>query len=234
MAARPFPRRVRGARARRARRARRLHGRRWRGRVRDAFSDVRSEPVEPGWEDRWKEFHRPVRAGGLWIGPPWIEPPPASRRSSSTRVARSGPARIRRRVRASSCSRRSSAGASSTPAAARASSPSRPRASGSRRSSRSISTRWPSRSQPRRRGRTSVAVEVARGRRPARRASRRRRRRREHRARRRRATARASDRAARGHVRLPRRGDAASAAAGRDVDRLELEGWAADVLALRH
>ena len=40
--------------------------------VRDAFSDVRSEPVSPGWEDRWKEFHRPVRAGGLWIGPPWM------------------------------------------------------------------------------------------------------------------------------------------------------------------
>ena len=43
--------------------------------VRDAFSDVRSEPVAPGWEDRWKEFHRPVRAGGLWIGPPWMSPP---------------------------------------------------------------------------------------------------------------------------------------------------------------
>lgn len=34
-----------------------------------------AENVAPGWEDRWKEFHRPVRAGGLWIGPPWIEPP---------------------------------------------------------------------------------------------------------------------------------------------------------------
>lgn len=43
--------------------------------VRDAFSDVRSELVAPGWEDRWKEFHRPVRAGGLWIGPPWAPPP---------------------------------------------------------------------------------------------------------------------------------------------------------------
>jgi ribosomal protein L11 methyltransferase len=45
--------------------------------VREAFSDVRSEAVAPGWEDRWKEFHRPVRAGGLWIGAPWIEPPAA-------------------------------------------------------------------------------------------------------------------------------------------------------------
>jgi len=43
--------------------------------VREAFSDVRSEPVAPGWEDRWKEFHRPVHAGGLWIGPPWVDPP---------------------------------------------------------------------------------------------------------------------------------------------------------------
>jgi ribosomal protein L11 methyltransferase len=43
--------------------------------VRSAFSDVSAERVEPGWEDRWKEFHHPVAAGGLWIGPPWIEPP---------------------------------------------------------------------------------------------------------------------------------------------------------------
>ena len=28
-------------------------------------------PVEDGWADRWREFHRPVRAGRLWIGPPW-------------------------------------------------------------------------------------------------------------------------------------------------------------------
>ena len=43
--------------------------------VRAAFADVSSDPVPPGWEDRWKEFHRPVRAGGLWIGPPWADPP---------------------------------------------------------------------------------------------------------------------------------------------------------------
>jgi ribosomal protein L11 methyltransferase len=34
------------------------------------------ERVEDGWEDRWKEFHRPVRAGGVWIGPPWAPRPP--------------------------------------------------------------------------------------------------------------------------------------------------------------
>jgi ribosomal protein L11 methyltransferase len=36
-----------------------------------AFPDAWSSPVEAGWEDRWRAFHRPVRAGGLWIGPPW-------------------------------------------------------------------------------------------------------------------------------------------------------------------
>lgn len=44
--------------------------------LRAAFANVSSEAVAPGWEDRWKEFHRPVRAGGLWIGPPWIDSPP--------------------------------------------------------------------------------------------------------------------------------------------------------------
>ena len=33
------------------------------------------EEVEDGWEDRWREFHRPVRVGPFWIGPPWEEPP---------------------------------------------------------------------------------------------------------------------------------------------------------------
>ena len=45
-------------------------------RMRAAFPDASSSSVEPGWEDRWRAFHRPVRAGGLWIGPPW-EPSPA-------------------------------------------------------------------------------------------------------------------------------------------------------------
>ena len=30
--------------------------------------------VEPGWEERWREFHRPVRVGPFWIGPPWETP----------------------------------------------------------------------------------------------------------------------------------------------------------------
>lgn len=44
-------------------------------RVWQAFGGAASNDVEEGWEDRWRDFHRPVTAGGLWIGPPWIEPP---------------------------------------------------------------------------------------------------------------------------------------------------------------
>jgi ribosomal protein L11 methyltransferase len=45
-------------------------------RVRAAFPAARIEEVEPGWEDRWRAFHRPARVGRLWIGPPWETPPP--------------------------------------------------------------------------------------------------------------------------------------------------------------
>ena len=44
--------------------------------IRAAFTDAEVSPVEPGWEDAWQAFHRPVRAGGLWIGPPWEQPDP--------------------------------------------------------------------------------------------------------------------------------------------------------------
>ena len=40
-----------------------------------ALPGARSTPVAEGWEDRWRSFHPPVRAGGLWIGPPWQRPP---------------------------------------------------------------------------------------------------------------------------------------------------------------
>lgn len=43
--------------------------------VRGAFAFVVTALVEPGWEDRWRDFHQAVRAGGLWIGPPWQTPP---------------------------------------------------------------------------------------------------------------------------------------------------------------
>ena len=36
----------------------------------------RSRRSQPGWEDAWRAFHRPVRVGGLWIGPPWEQPDP--------------------------------------------------------------------------------------------------------------------------------------------------------------
>lgn len=42
--------------------------------VRAAFEQVESVPVEPGWEDAWRRFHRPVRIGPLWVGPPWETP----------------------------------------------------------------------------------------------------------------------------------------------------------------
>jgi ribosomal protein L11 methyltransferase len=40
-----------------------------------AFGGARVAEVEPGWEDRWRRFHRGVRIGPVWIGPPWEEPP---------------------------------------------------------------------------------------------------------------------------------------------------------------
>lgn len=39
-----------------------------------AFGGARSTDVEEGWEDRWRAFHRPVRIGPIWVGPPWEEP----------------------------------------------------------------------------------------------------------------------------------------------------------------
>jgi len=39
-----------------------------------AFGGARSDEVADGWEERWRAFHRPVRVGPLWIGPPWEEP----------------------------------------------------------------------------------------------------------------------------------------------------------------
>ncbi|MDQ3867651.1 MAG: 50S ribosomal protein L11 methyltransferase, partial [Actinomycetota bacterium] len=40
-------------------------------RARRAFPRVRSEAIAAGWEGAWRRFHRPVRVGPLWIGPPW-------------------------------------------------------------------------------------------------------------------------------------------------------------------
>jgi ribosomal protein L11 methyltransferase len=43
--------------------------------IRAAFAEVSAEPVEPGWEERWRDFHRPFWLGPLWVGPPWEQPP---------------------------------------------------------------------------------------------------------------------------------------------------------------
>jgi ribosomal protein L11 methyltransferase len=43
-----------------------------------AFGGGVSVDVGNGWEDRWRDFHRAVRVGPLWIGPPWEEPDPAA------------------------------------------------------------------------------------------------------------------------------------------------------------
>jgi ribosomal protein L11 methyltransferase len=39
------------------------------------FGGARGDDVAEDWADRWRAFHRPVRVGRLWIGPPWEEPP---------------------------------------------------------------------------------------------------------------------------------------------------------------
>jgi len=39
--------------------------------IRRSFPGSTVEDVPPGWEDRWREFHHGLSAGGLWIGPPW-------------------------------------------------------------------------------------------------------------------------------------------------------------------
>lgn len=44
-------------------------------RLSTVFAEVSSSRVEPGWEERWREFHRPVWIGPLWVGPPWEDPP---------------------------------------------------------------------------------------------------------------------------------------------------------------
>jgi ribosomal protein L11 methyltransferase len=44
-------------------------------RARAAFEDATASDVAPGWEERWRDFHRPVRVGPLWLGPPWYQPP---------------------------------------------------------------------------------------------------------------------------------------------------------------
>ncbi len=44
-------------------------------RLRETFAvAVEERPVARDWEEAWKGFHRPVRVGPLWVGPPWEMP----------------------------------------------------------------------------------------------------------------------------------------------------------------
>ena len=43
-----------------------------------AFGSAAGADVADGWEQRWRAFHRPIRAGPLWVGPPWEKPEPGA------------------------------------------------------------------------------------------------------------------------------------------------------------
>jgi ribosomal protein L11 methyltransferase len=40
-----------------------------------SFGGVRGEDVVEDWAERWRSFHQPARVGSMWIGPPWLTPP---------------------------------------------------------------------------------------------------------------------------------------------------------------
>jgi ribosomal protein L11 methyltransferase len=44
-------------------------------RMRLRFGAVDVTELPDDWQDRWRRFHRPVRIGPLWIGPPWETAP---------------------------------------------------------------------------------------------------------------------------------------------------------------
>jgi ribosomal protein L11 methyltransferase len=39
------------------------------------FGHAAGSDLAEGWAERWREFHRAVRVGDLWIGPPWQTAP---------------------------------------------------------------------------------------------------------------------------------------------------------------
>ncbi|HEV8463279.1 MAG TPA: 50S ribosomal protein L11 methyltransferase [Gaiellaceae bacterium] len=43
------------------------------------FGTTNVDDVPLGWEERWRDFHRPVQVGRLWIGPPWETAPADAR-----------------------------------------------------------------------------------------------------------------------------------------------------------
>jgi ribosomal protein L11 methyltransferase len=40
-----------------------------------AFGEYSWSEVPEDWQHRWREFHRAVQVGPLWVGPPWLEAP---------------------------------------------------------------------------------------------------------------------------------------------------------------
>lgn len=44
-------------------------------RIARAFGAAREDDVATDWAERWRTFHRPVRAGPFWIGPSWERAP---------------------------------------------------------------------------------------------------------------------------------------------------------------
>lgn len=44
-------------------------------RMRLRFGAVDVTELADDWQERWREFHRPVRIGPLWVGPPWESAP---------------------------------------------------------------------------------------------------------------------------------------------------------------
>jgi ribosomal protein L11 methyltransferase len=43
-------------------------------RIWQVFGGAHGSDVAADWETRWRDFHRPVRVGPLWVGPPWETP----------------------------------------------------------------------------------------------------------------------------------------------------------------
>ena len=43
------------------------------------FGGANADDVPLGWEDRWRDFHKPVTVGALWVGPPWETPTAGTR-----------------------------------------------------------------------------------------------------------------------------------------------------------
>jgi ribosomal protein L11 methyltransferase len=41
---------------------------------------LEADEVEPGWDDRWRAYHRPVTVGRIWVGPPWWPQPESGAR----------------------------------------------------------------------------------------------------------------------------------------------------------